>query len=276
MALPRGRETARLAACEKNLMQIGIALAVYDQAVGHLPLVPALGGGGTDRRDGPLVTLLEGLGLVDFAELTDAKHPPPKQPGLLPSERPIPGFVCPSDLNAQGDRFPAPISYRATTGDTPDGQGGAFAPGRRVALAEIEAGDGLSFTAAFAERLVGDHQTGTPSTANYALVPGPLGGDACPPAAPPAWRGDAGSSWIAADWRSTLYNHALLPNATPSCLAEDGRAAFLGGSSGHVNRVHVLACDGGVRGFTPRVDPKIWRGWATTHTPEGDAKSSAP
>ena len=57
MALPRGRETARIASCRKNLMQIGRALAHYDRDVGHLPTVaePRKDGGG----DGPLKVLLE-------------------------------------------------------------------------------------------------------------------------------------------------------------------------------------------------------------------------
>ena len=33
----RGRESARLAACSRNLSQIGFGLALYDQMQGHLP-----------------------------------------------------------------------------------------------------------------------------------------------------------------------------------------------------------------------------------------------
>ncbi len=34
MAMPRGREAARLAGCQKNLAQIGLALGLYDQTPG--------------------------------------------------------------------------------------------------------------------------------------------------------------------------------------------------------------------------------------------------
>ncbi len=267
MSLPRQRESARLASCQRNLMQIGIALAMYNQAERHLPTVLELSGDGARRGDSPLRALMEVLALPDLGELGDAKSLPPKGSGFVPAERPAAGFACPSDPNATSRLFPAPISYRATAGAGPEGRDGAFAPGRRIAIEEIEAGDGTSFTAAFAERLVG---TGIPkdvSARNYAVVPGPLGDAGCAPTEPASWRGDAGSSWLDSNWRSTLYNHALTPGASPSCLAVDGRSAFMGASSGHVDRVNVLIFDGGVRLYTPRVDPGVWRALATTNTP---------
>jgi prepilin-type processing-associated H-X9-DG protein len=266
MSLPRQRESARLASCQRNLMQIGIALAMYNQAERHLPTVPELSGEPTRRADSPLRALLEALALPDFGGLSDPKNVPPKGPGFVPAERPVTGFACPSDPNATSRLFPAPISYRATTGDGPEGRDGAFAPGRRIAIEEIEAGDGTSYTAAFSERLVGTGKPRDPVARNYAVVPGPLGDSPCPSAEPASWRGDAGSSWLDSNWRSTLYNHALTPDASPSCLAADGRSAFMGASSGHVERVNVLLFDGSVRLYTPRVHPNVWRALASTNT----------
>jgi type II secretory pathway pseudopilin PulG len=267
MSLPRQRESARLASCQRNLMQIGIALAMYDQTQRHLPTVPELSGEPTRRADSPLRALLEALALPDFGGLGDPKNVPPKGPGFVPAERPVAGFACPSDPNATSRLFPAPISYRATAGAGPEGRDGAFAPGRRMSIQEIETGDGVGFTAAFAERLVG---TGTPreiAARNYAVVPGPLGDAGCSATDPASWRGDAGSSWLDSNWRSTLYNHALTPDASPSCIAADGRSAFMGASSGHVERVNVLICDGSVRIYTPRIHPSVWRALASTNTP---------
>ena len=137
--------------------------------------------------------------------------------------------------------FSAPISYRAVTGDSPSGENGAFAPGRTISLSEVEAADGLSFTAGFSERLVGDNQPSHASLNNYQVVNGRLSRPGCPVNADPAsWRGDAGSSWRASDYRSTLYNHALPPNGQPSCLASDGKSAFMGASSGHARGVNLL------------------------------------
>jgi len=275
MTLPRQRESARLASCQRNLMQIGIALAMYNQAERHLPTVPELAGDAARRGDSPLRALLQVLALPDFRELGDAKSKPPKGSGFVPAERPVAGFACPSDPNAASRLFPAPISYRATAGDGPEGRNGAFAPGRRIAIEEIEAGDGTSFTASFSERLVGTGMPRDPAARNYTVVPGPLVDAGCSPADPASCRGDAGSSWLDGNWRSTLYNHALTPGASPSCLADDGRSAFMGASSGHVDRVDVLFFDGGVRLYTPRVEPNIWRALATTHSPVAAPPNSA-
>src|SRR4029077_14164199 len=106
---------------------------------------------------------------------------------------------------------------RGNTGDTPDGRGGPFAVGRTTNLAEVEGADGAAFTAAFGERLVGDGRAGGPSLSGYARVPGPVGESGCPEAPGPSWLGDAGSSWLLSDWRSTLYNH-LPPPRAGSCL----------------------------------------------------------
>jgi prepilin-type N-terminal cleavage/methylation domain-containing protein/prepilin-type processing-associated H-X9-DG protein len=264
MTLPGRRETARRASCQMNLMQVGIALVLYDQQTNHLPVVLDPGSG---RGDGPLAALLETLGQPDLREMRDPGKPPPKHPGLRIEERRVPGFVCTSDPNATGGLFPAPVSYRATAGDRPDGADGAFAPDRRISLSAIEAGDGLGYTAAFSERLVGNNRA-VAAPENFARVPGPLPPGGCPEAAPGAWRGDAGASWLRADWRSNLYNHALTPNAAPSCLADDGRSAFMGASSGHPGGVNVLIFDGSVRLHRAGIDPAIWRALATPGVPE--------
>jgi type II secretory pathway pseudopilin PulG len=276
MALPRRRETARSVSCQRNLMQIGVALALYDQSQGALPGVPDLGSAADGPGSGPLIALLDELGVPDFTGLIDVKNRPPKPPNAPAREgRPVPGFVCASDPHAIGRIFPAPVSYRATTGDAPDGRNGAFAPGRRITIAAIEAADGSGYTAAFSERLVGDGRPGHPAPYNYAEATGPIAEAGCPRAEPSRWHGDAGASWTAARWQSTLYNHAMTPNGTPSCIAADRRTALMGASSGHVDGVHVLVFDGSVRTFTPRVDPGIWREWATVPR-VSDAPPDAP
>jgi Protein of unknown function (DUF1559) len=76
-------------------------------------------------------------------------------------------------------------------------------------------------------------------------------------------RDDAGSSWIGSNYRSTLYNHALPPNGRPSCIADDGRSAFMGASSGHVRGVNLLRLDGSVALTVPSIAPAVWRELAT-------------
>lgn len=254
MALPAWRENARLVQCQRHLAEIGVALLAYDNATGHLPTVPE-----PDRDGaGPLAAMLGQLGLTSFAGLAEAADPP-RSGGSGPAAGPsrIAGLVCPTDPYAADTAFPAPVSYRATTGPGPDGLGGPFAIGRRVGLEDVRRADGAEYTAGFAERLVG---TATPEAGprNYATVAGPIGDEGCGEPPPGSWRGDAGSDWSRPDWASSLYNHALRPDASPSCLADDGRSARMGASSEHAGRVHVLMLDGRVRPATPRIDPAVW------------------
>jgi hypothetical protein len=274
MGLSRAREQARFAGCTRNLSQIGFALGLYDQMNGHLPEIGAplppgqkVGAGSA----GPLKTLLESLDLPDLTELRDPKTRPKGRRGQAPGEMPVPGFICAADPNALAGRLAAPVSYRAATGDGPHGDNGPFAPGRSWSLAAIEARDGLSYTAAFSERLVGSGSDGQESLPSYRVVAPPLPDTGCP--APPGagdWKNDAGSSWIASDYRSTLYNHAIPPDGRPSCIATDGRSAFMGASSGHVRGVNLLRLDGSVSLTLPSIAPKIWGELAAiTEPPQG-------
>jgi len=272
MAVPQGREQARMAACRRNLSQIGFALALYDQVQQELPTVGDLAEvdePSATPSPGPLRTLLHTLQLPDLTELKDPRTPPQARPGLVPGEMPVAGFICPSDRNATAGRFAAPISYRAATGSGPTGDDGAFAPGRALSLEKIEAGDGLSHTAGFSERLVGDNQANYVQPANYQVVPGLLFSSGCPKGPDPsAWRGDAGSSWISSDYRFTLYNHALSPGGHPSCVAQNGKTAFMGASSGHVPGVNLLLLDGAVTLVRRSIDPKVWKELARIGTSE--------
>lgn len=259
IAIPRARERSRLAGCRRNLMQVGMALGLYHETVGRWPAVE-IGG------PSPIAAMLERVGQPDFTAFRDPKAPPaPGASGPL-ALRKIPGLLCPTDRNALESPFVGPVSYRANTGDTTDGRGGPFAIGRSTSLVDVESADGTSFTAAFSERLVGDGRGGLPSPANYALVPGPIGEGGCPTAPAGSWRGDAGESWLLANWFWTLYGHRPLPDSG-SCIADDGRTAYLGASSEHPEGVHVLLLDGSLRTYKPSVAPAIWRALGTVGEP---------
>ncbi len=280
MAMPRGREQARLTACQKNLAQIGLALALYDHTQHQLPAIDrpepiADSGREQDGSPGPLKVLLQTLGQADFLGLAP-NSTPPHPTGPVPGEVTVPGFICSSDPNATTNLFNAPISYRGNTGDDHLGRNGVFAPGRRISLAEIEQGDGSSYTAAFSERLVGDDLDGHLSPWNYAAAAGPLPAGGCSlmwlKDRAAHWRGDAGSSWVAAGYRSTLYNHAMQPGSALSCVALDGQSASMGASSGHSRGVNLLMLDGSVKLVQPSIDSKVWRNFAvadsTPHSKE--------
>lgn len=261
LALPRGREASRRATCQRNLMQIGTALGLYHQSAGRLPAV-VLG------ADSPHTSMILELGRPDFLGLHDRAKAPPRVPGFRLVEGPVRGFVCPSDVEATSGRHPAPISYRANAGTGPEGADGPFAIGGSVTLAEVESADGASFTAAFAERLVGEGMASPgPSVSAYAVVPSPVVVVGCPEAPASALRGDAGASWRRSGWASTLYNHALEPNAPRSCVADDGRTALMGASSPHLDGAHVLMLDGSLRTYRPAVEPGVWKALGGFGTP---------
>lgn len=273
MAMPRGREQARLTACQKNLAQIGLALALYDQTQRQLPTIDRpepMDDSRLESGPGPLKILLQTLKQADFLGLAP-NSTPPHPTGPVPGEVTVPGFICSSDPNATANLFDAPISYRGNTGDDHLGRNGVFAPGRRISLAEIEQGDGSSYTAAFSERLVGDSFDGHLSPWNYAAAAGPLPAGGCSlmwlKDRAAHWRGDAGSSWVAAGYRSTLYNHALQPGSALSCVALDGQSASMGASSGHSRGVNLLMLDGSVKLVQPSIDSKVWRTFAAIADP---------
>jgi hypothetical protein len=259
MALPRGRETSRMASCQKNLMQVGFGLQLYHQVSRHYPTVPALD---DSKGAGPIKVMLDSFVIPDLLVIRDPSQLP-KPSHSPPSGIRLPGLACPSDPYAMASLARPVISYRANTGDDPVGLGGPFQPGRTMTSAEVEAADGLSYTAAFTERLVGDGQVGQKSTENYASCQAPVPKGGCPNSPSDRWLGDAGSDWGEASWRSTLYNHVLTPNAGPSCIAEGGRSALMGASSSHINRVNTLMLDGSLRVVTPSIDPRIWSGLGT-------------
>ncbi len=270
MLLTAGREGSRAVLCQRNLRDLGAALTLFDNAVGRLPTVPEPVAGGSS----PQAEMLGQLGLTGFAGLADSSRPKLGAPAQPPKGTRLADLICPSDPFAADPQvpFPAPVSYRACAGGGADGRGGPFSPGEVVSLESVRQADGTAYTAAFAERLVGD---GRPASTpiHYALVPGPIGDSGCGAVSPGAWRGDAGSDWSGASWISTLYNHALTPGASPSCVAEGGRSARMGASSGHPNRVHVLMLDGSLRPVTPAIAPEVWRVMGTV---DDSRKEAAP
>ena len=261
IVLPKGRETSRMAGCQRNLMQIGVAVQLYEQANRHYPITPSLG----DRNEGDstVFAMLKALTLPDFLDLRDPKQPP------KPTEAPgrgarVPGLTCPSDSFASSGASSTALSYRSNVGDGFDAKNGPFSPEILVTPANIEAANGLSFTSGFAERLVGTGRDGEPGPMNYAEVAGPLTGPCGKHGEGSKWRGDAGSSWAASGWRSTLYSHAVPPNPTFSCLAEDGITASMTASSPHPGRLNVLMLDGSLRGVTPTINRSVWKAMGST------------
>ncbi len=269
--IPRDRERQRSATCELNLRQIGVTLSLYDQATGSLPTATA----GGDEGPGVLGSLIGGLGRIDVDGLAEPRPAAEfaYDPDLV-RPRPVLGFTCPSDRGPATDSWPAPVSYRAITGIATDGEDGAFALGVPHTMAEVEAGAGAAYSAAFLERLIGRGRSSADNRAAYRLVPGPVT-TGCPPAGAADRRDEAGSNWGDPGWANTLANLALRPGEGPSCVATDGRSARIGASSNHLDGAHVLLFDTSVRSVRPGVAPAIWRALGRPFTAGGHGGAPA-
>lgn len=255
--MPRGREDSRALACRANLSQIGQAIAYYAQANGHFPVINTWGTGDAGRETSTLWLTRAALDIKDFANVTAELKA--RQPGAAPTPLPpVPrGLRCPSD------RQLTPLTacnYRSNTGNDPQGSNGPFAIGGNVTPKMVEVADGLSFTAAFSERLIGNGQ-GVENTVNYVseadcdALARRLKDEQSPSG---HWLGDAGHDWSRGDWSQTLYQHGLGPNSRLSAVANAGRCGAMGASSAHPGLVHVLLLDGSAKAWRDTVDAAVW------------------
>ena len=147
--------------------------------------------------------------------------------------------------------------------------------GRAVSSSSFS--DGLSNTALFSERVLGDQNPAgyDPFLDVFATGSCPQGTPNlvthCRQAAspnPPFEYSFLGGSWLLGGWSHTWYNHVLTPNSTiPDCgygpVAVDGGATVMTARSFHDGGVNVAMADGAVRFVATTVDAGIWRAVGT-------------
>jgi len=254
--MPRGREQSRSLICLSNLNQIGQAFAIYTQATGQYPSAMGWGTGEAGSGTSILWNLRATLQLRDFTDVeSQIKSKNPTDNKSLPSV--VVGLRCPSDRIMEPQ---SATNYRANTGVDSDGRTGPFGIGQVVTPKQVESGDGSAFTAAFAERLIGNGKAEM-AISNYqetqgcaAAIAASLSGDPVS-----SWKGDAGHEWSRGDWSQTLYHHGLTPNWKLSAVANEGNCGQMGASSAHPGSVHVLLLDGSAKSWRETVDPLVWR-----------------
>jgi prepilin-type processing-associated H-X9-DG protein len=199
-------------------------------------------------------------------------------------------FQCPSDgadppTTLPGGSRSGPSNYQFCTGDgspasaNPGDAGltvpanGAFILGRAQSAATIR--DGLSNTAAASEQVLGPANGGastqpgaTPPTADprsvAAIGSTPLSDAGC--ASPTGWRLDKGFGWWDGDYRTTLYNHYLTPNAKAfDCWQSSPphNPAIKAARSFHPGGVNVLFADGHLSFIKDAISSATWRAVGT-------------
>jgi prepilin-type processing-associated H-X9-DG protein len=192
-------------------------------------------------------------------------------------------LVCPTDGGENALSTPevgAPTSYHANQGSgvvwsipsNPSDPNYTLWPPNGVLIRNggVEAADvtdGLSHTAAFAERLIGDGDNGVATENSDTFAPGSRH-----PGVDKAWQdclavdvsdlskqgvSDVGYPWIRAYHSTTIYYHNMPPNGR-SCMYPPGQIMTTAGSR-HSGGVNVMMCDGSARFVSSDIDRPTWQ-----------------
>ncbi|GIW88203.1 MAG: prepilin-type N-terminal cleavage/methylation domain-containing protein [Isosphaeraceae bacterium] len=303
-AVQAAREAARRAQCTNNLKQIGIAMQNYVSSYNAFPVGYLIPGPGTHDPVIPALhyrwsALAQLTPFLDNTPVYNAMNFSwPIATGATPSygiptpftffpanqtarQMTVSIFLCPSDGVQRPNPDSGPTNYMVCTGDglnrgrTVPGDAlnanGAFT-NQAITMGQLR--DGSSLTIAGSEQLLGtgpgDQPTPTPqpedtrrAIARSATLP--LTDGSCQ-AAGRGWRFDVGNGWWDGDYRSTIYNHYLGPNAKRyDCLGPfvPHNPAWRGARSFHPGGVNALFCDGHVRFVKDTVDISAWRAVST-------------
>lgn len=295
-AVQQSRETARQTSCRSNLRQIGIALPAFETTHRRFPPTllelgenPPLNRKRTVSPHYHLLSFLDHASLFNSLDLANdtwivGGEPPSSaaKSDLLTNGSPV--FLCPSDRS-----HPGANSYRACNGTSPGSHGTTeFDPPRAslpgwLSPKGTPAGkvvDGLSNTAFFSEKQIGDQDSSVYSPRRDTVLQARAGpvGFLTPDDAAEGCRisigavvshfSYGGATWLFGGYPHTWYNHVLTPNApTPDCTDAANFDSNAHGAhtarSAHVGGVFVLMGDGAVRFVSDGVDLAVWRGLAT-------------
>lgn len=284
-AVQQAREAARRAQCMNNLKQFGVALANYETAMRVYPF--GVGGGGPPgfvarwSTHSQLLAYFEQTNLFnsmnfDFTPWGHSVEYSAFNATALSTK--VDGFLCPSDSDGILELYRlAHNNYRACAGTkpynltfgTPNLKGnndGAFwyDSSVRPALAR----DGLSQTAFFSERCLGDSARPDPLSDYYITDPTLSACWNAGPSRSPRWISDvewSGERWGDGDVFYTRYAHIVTPNK-PSCNFGDddySGEVVTTATSRHPGGVNVLLGDGSVRFMKESIDLQTWRALGT-------------
>lgn len=293
-AVQAAREAGRRGQCANNLKQIGLAVAGYQSA---FTVFPFGCGGDSDKPGRPTYTspgnrryslhsqILPYLELRKIYELIDFRYAPfypdttgdPKTvTGQGPNEDAavltIPVFLCPSDHKEQNRPW-GPNSYRSCNGTSWSGRAGDGLFGQGTAIRPAHVRDGLSYTAAFCERVLGDdNKQAVDLQGDLFSLPAPwteksfrrwCGQLDRREAAGLYHDANGGMTWLEGNMNWTRYNH-VLPPGYPSCkngITWSGVA--MTATSRHPGGVNLLLGDGSLRFASDQVEPRVWRALGT-------------
>jgi prepilin-type N-terminal cleavage/methylation domain-containing protein/prepilin-type processing-associated H-X9-DG protein len=286
-AIQAAREAGRRTACMNNLRQMGLAMLNYETSYKVFPpsdvLVP--GSTGTPTSLGlsvhaRLLPFVEEASLRTLVNFSAAYNHTSNEAARKTR---VAMFVCPSDGGGNATSNPAPgapTSYHANQGSgvvwsittNPSDPNYALGPPNGVLIRNggVKAAhiiDGLSHTAAFAERVIGDGSDEIATEESDTFAPGTTH-----PGVDKAYadcramditdlskQGNSavGFPWLRAYHSTTIYFHNNTPNGR-SCMYPPGQIMTTAGSR-HSGGVNMMLCDGSARFVSEDISRPTWQ-----------------
>lgn len=272
-AVQLARETARKAMCASNLRQIGLSLAQYTSTYQSFPA------GQGDHGRSLLVQLLPGLEQGVLYNAINGNLPIYCDQNISVIETRLGVFLCPSDASNlmgpatnyagnAGRAYPElALAHFSGVFNDSDSPGERYVPVSGVS-------DGMTFTSALSEWLVGDRLRRDKKRDLYlpvSSVAGPTAArvfaERCRELA--LFQSDGGKQprgelWYSGIWRMTIYDH-FLPVNSPSCM-NTPHSDIWGtntASSLHSGGANTLFSDGHTGFVRESVDAEVWRALGT-------------
>lgn len=271
-AVQQAREAARRTQCKNNMKQLGLAIHNYHDTFNCIPIADV---DGTSTPVSAHARLLPYIEQANLYKQVDFNVPYDHVNNTVPRMTELPAFRCPSDPT----KLPATIGGRnnyywnagsgivmyATGATGQPSPNGIVFHNKRYRFNDIT--DGLSNTAAMAEKLTGDGSNGisTPKTDTYrpGTYPNTLDEAVTQCNATNVTDlslqgySNVGGPWLQQYHSTNQYNHVLIPNGR-SCMFPPGRIATTANSQ-HVGGVQILLNDGSVRFVSENLDLGTWR-----------------
>jgi prepilin-type N-terminal cleavage/methylation domain-containing protein/prepilin-type processing-associated H-X9-DG protein len=288
-AIQAAREAGRRTQCMNNLRQMGLAMLNYESSYRVFPpsdvVVPDPATGLLTRSLGfsvhaRLLPFVEDEALQSLVNFSAAYNHASNDAARMTY---VAMFVCPSDGGENAASVPAPgapTSYHANQGSgvvwsivtDPSDPNFALGPPNGVLIRNggvkvSHVTDGMSHTAAFAERIVGDGSNGTVTEESDTFSPGTTH-----PGVEKAYQdclavnitdlgrqgnSDIGFPWIRSYHSTTIYYHNNTPNGR-SCMFPPGQIMTTA-SSRHTGGVNMMLCDGSARFISNEVSRPVWQ-----------------
>ena len=272
-AVQAAREAARRMQCSNHLKQFGLALHNYHDTYKAIPIADVDGTSTPVSAHARLLPFLEQTALFN---LVDFSVPYDHVNNTVARNTEVTVFRCPSDPS----RLPAAVGgknnyyWNAGAGIVMYASGATGQPPANGIVFHNQPFrfndiiDGLSSTAALAEKLTGDGSNGISSPRTDTFRPGTY-----PNTPDEALQqcnavdvtdlskqgySNVGGPWLQQYHSTNQYNHVLPPNGR-SCMYPPGRIATTANSQ-HPGGLMLVLCDGSVRFVSTTIDLRTWRG----------------